>query len=65
MQLAVDELSRQIITIQGNGDYDAAAVMVEKYGIITDELQEDLSRINSKGIPVDIVFKQGVDVLAL
>ena len=65
MQLAVNELSRRIITIQGNGDYAAAVAMIEKYGVITTELQEDLERINSKGIPVDIVFKQGVDVLGL
>ena len=39
--------------------------MVKKYGVITDELQEDLERINSKGIPVDIVFNQGEDVLGL
>ena len=26
-------------------------------------LQQDLDRLGSKGIPVDIVFEQGVDVL--
>lgn len=26
-------------------------------------LQEDLDRLGSKGIPVDIVFEQGMDVL--
>ncbi len=63
MQHAVNELSRQIIIIQGNGDYEAAAAMVEEYAVLTEELQNDLSRINSKGIPVDIVFKQGANIL--
>ncbi|MBN1597755.1 MAG: Zn-dependent hydrolase [Bacteroidales bacterium] len=65
MQEAVNDLSNEIIVIQGDGDYQAAKVMVEKYGIITPELTEDLERINSKGIPVDIVFEQGKDVLGL
>jgi hypothetical protein len=31
--------------------------------IISSELQQDLDNLNNKGIPVDIVFQQGVDVL--
>jgi hypothetical protein len=65
MQNASDELTNTILTIQGNGDYEAAGLLVEKYGILTPELQEDLEKINSKGIPVDIVFEQGVEVLGL
>jgi hypothetical protein len=65
MQSAMIELSREIITIQGNGDYEAALNMVERYGTMSKELQDDLYRINNKGIPVDIIFKQGPDVLGL
>jgi hypothetical protein len=65
MQLAMNALSKEILVIQGNGDYNAAEKMVEKYGMLTKELKIDLERINSKGIPVDIVFKQGPEVLGL
>lgn len=65
MQDAVAELSRMILTIQGNGDYEAAAAMIEKYAVISEELQSDLDKINNLGIPVDIVFKQGIEVLGL
>jgi hypothetical protein len=65
MQQAINDLSNEILVIQGNGDYEAAEKMVKQYGVPTKELQADLDRINSKGIPVDIVFKQGPDVLGL
>jgi hypothetical protein len=65
MQQAIDELSNEIIVIQGDGNYDGAKNMVEKYGIITPMLQGDLDLIESKGIPVDIVFEQGREVIGL
>jgi hypothetical protein len=65
MQLAIHKLSNEIIVIQGDGDFDGAKNMVTKYGIITPELQDGLKQIESAGIPVDIVFKQGLDVIGL
>ena len=65
IQLAMNELSSEILVIQGNGDYEAAEKMVEKYGIIIEELKLDLERINQKDIPLDIIFKQGPEVLGL
>jgi hypothetical protein len=32
---------------------------------MTDNLRTDLNRVNAAGIPVDIVFKQGKEVLGL
>ncbi|MBN2523936.1 MAG: Zn-dependent hydrolase [Bacteroidales bacterium] len=65
MQLAIQDLSREIIVIQGDGNYTGAEEMVKKYGIITSELEQDLNLIESKSIPVDIVFLQGPEFLAL
>ena len=65
MQEAIDALSKEIIVIQGNGNFDGAINMVAKYGIITPILQKDLDLIESKGIPVDVVFKQGPGVIGL
>ena len=39
--------------------------MVNKLGIIKDQLQADLNRINEAGIPRDIRFKQGKEMLGL
>ena len=65
MNAAIDALSEIILTLQGNGDYKGVAILVADKGNITEELQEDLDMLSAKGIPVDIVFKQGVEVLGL
>ena len=65
MEIAMKELSRVILTFQGNGDYNGVAAFVEKYGNISEELQSDLDRLSSANIPVDVVFEQGASVLGL
>ena len=65
MQNAVQELSRKILIFQGNGDYEGVDAFVREYTSIDDTLQADLDRLNKKSIPVDIVFEQGIDILAL
>ncbi|MEA1887364.1 MAG: Zn-dependent hydrolase [Bacteroidota bacterium] len=64
MKSAVESLVEKILTIQGDGDYEAAKEWIESDGVMTDQLRTDLDRVNEAGIPVDIVFKQGKDVLA-
>ncbi len=65
MGAAVEALSRKILTIQGDGDYAAAGELLADMGVIGDELQADLDRLAAAGIPVDIVFEQGAEVLGL
>lgn len=65
MKLAMDALSEKILTLQGDGDYDGVATLVAEQGAIDAALQADLDRLASAGIPVDIVFEQGVNVLGL
>lgn len=62
---AIDELSRLILTLQGNGDKKGVEALQKEKGIIKPDLQSDLSALQEKGIPVDIVFEQGVDALGL
>jgi hypothetical protein len=47
------------------GDYTTAKMWVEVYGNMSEELQKDVQKINKSGIPIDIVFVQGKDVLGL
>jgi hypothetical protein len=65
MKQAMLDLSETVLTIQGDGDYEAAKKMIEEKGFIREALQNDLNRINEAGIPRDIVFEQGPDVLGL
>ena len=65
MKKAVESLLGKILKIQGDGDYDTAKAWVEGDGVMTESLHRDLNRVNTAGIPVDIVFKQGKEVLGL
>jgi hypothetical protein len=65
MKDAMLGLSELVLKIQGNGDYVKASQMIEEKGFIRSELQKDLDRIGEAGIPVDIVFEQGADVLGI
>ncbi|MDX9947047.1 MAG: Zn-dependent hydrolase [Bacteroidales bacterium] len=65
MKKAVELLVGKILKVQGDGDYDTAKAWVEGDGVMTESLRRDLDRVNSAGIPVDIVFRQGREVLGL
>jgi hypothetical protein len=65
MKEAMLRLSEKVLIIQGNGDYAAASELIREKGFIRDELQYDLNRISAAGIPRDIVFEQGIEVLGL
>ena len=65
MTAAIDSLSELILTLQGNGDYQGVDTLVKESGVIGDTLAADLARLEAAKIPVDIVFKQGKQVLGL
>jgi len=65
MKLAMNQLSELILTLQGDGDAEGVANLMHDKGSIGAGLQADLDRLNEAGIPVDVVFEQGVSVLGL
>lgn len=65
MKKAVESLVGRILTVQGDGDYETAKEWIERDGVMTESLRRDLDKVNEEGIPVDIVFKQGKEVLGL
>lgn len=65
MQRAVAELSRRILTLQGDGDRAGAVALLDELGVISPALQADLDRLSAAGIPVDVTFEQGAEVLGL
>jgi hypothetical protein len=65
MKSAISNLSRLLLTLQGDGDYEGAKDLTETKGVITTQLQEDLDRLTKANIPVDITFRQGAAELGL
>jgi len=65
MRSAVDSMAGAILRLQGDGDYEGVARFMAERGKIPGPVQSDLDRLGGKGIPVDIVFQQGVDALGL
>lgn len=65
MKESTKGLANLILKLQGDGDYEAAKLLVEQKGIVKPGLQAELDIIGKSGIPVDIVFEQGTEMLGL
>ncbi|OKY25764.1 Zn-dependent hydrolase [Thalassotalea sp. PP2-459] len=65
MTEAINSLSTLILTLQGTGDYEEVDNLVKQSGIITEQLSQDLARLNQAKIPVDITYQQGKKQLGL
>ena len=65
MEDAMTGLSRLLLTLQGDGDYEGAAKLTRNKGVISAQLQADLDRLTGAQIPVDITFRQGVAELGI
>jgi len=65
MQEAIAGLSRLLLTLQGDGDYEGALELTNTKGVIDAQLQADLDRLTQAHIPVDITFNQGIAALGL
>ena len=62
---AMNELGKLILTLQGNGDKAGVENLQKEKAVIKPDLKTDLDKLQQKGIPVDIVFEQGIEVLGL
>jgi hypothetical protein len=62
---AMNELTNKILVLQGNGDKAAVEKVQKEMALIHADLNSDLSRLSKKGIPVDVIFEQGLSVLGL
>ncbi|NNE25596.1 MAG: Zn-dependent hydrolase, partial [Saprospiraceae bacterium] len=65
LEKAMNALSELILTLQGDGNYEAVAELVQDKGVIKDQLRADLNMLAEEGIPVDVVFNQGANVLGI
>jgi hypothetical protein len=62
---SMNELTNMILVLQGNGDKAAVEKVQKEMALIHTELKSDLERLSKKGIPVDVIFEQGLSVLGL
>ena len=65
MTEAMNSLARDILTLQGNGDYEGTKKLFAEKGFIGEELQKDLDRVSGANIPRDIRCIQGKEMLGL
>jgi hypothetical protein len=65
MESAIESLAGLLLKTQGDGQYEAAARLLEEYAVVGQQLKADLERLRNAAIPVDVVFEQGIDVLGL
>ncbi len=65
MKKAMESLTREIISIQGLGNYDRASEWIAEKAYIREQLKSDLNRLGELSIPVDLVFEQGPELLNL
>ena len=62
---AMKSLSALILKLQGDGDYEGVARLIKEKGVVPEQLQKDLQKLQEAHIPVDIIFEQGTDVLGI
>ena len=58
MRQGADSLSRVILTLQGDGDYEGVGRFNAQFGTIGPVLRADLDRLQTRSIPVDIIYEQ-------
>lgn len=62
---SMNELTSKILVLQGNGNKSAVEKIQKEMALIHPDLKSDLERLSKKGIPVDVIFEQGLSVLGL
>ena len=65
MRAAMTSLSKKILQLQGDGNYQGVGELVQRLGVISPQLQSDLDKLSDAGIPVDVKFNQGKAELGL
>jgi hypothetical protein len=58
MEATTNDLAEHILRLQGDGNYEEAKLLLEKYGHPDSDLDEDIQRFESIGDPLEIVLEQ-------
>ena len=65
IKAVITAIAREYFTMEVDGNYEKATQLIQEKGIVSPALQKDLDKIANAGIPKDIFFKQGAEVLGL
>lgn len=65
MRETIEKLAGDLLVLQGNGSEIATGEYLAKMAVVSTALKTDLEKVNKAGIPVDLVFEQGPEVLGL
>lgn len=65
MKKLISNLAAELLTLQGDGNKEGVSNMLSTRAVISETLKTDLAGIEKAGIPVDLIFEQGTDVLGL
>ena len=55
---AINSLAEKILRLQGDGDHAGVGKFYEDYGQISPTLRNDLAKLRTREIPVDVVFRE-------
>ena len=62
---AVDEMTARLLMLQGDGDYAGAVTWYESTGTVNEVVRSDVDRLAGHGVPIDVIYEQGLEVLGL
>jgi hypothetical protein len=65
MKKIISNLAAELLTLQGDGNKTGVSNMLNTRAVISETLKADLVSIEKAGIPVDLIFEQGINVLGL
>lgn len=65
MKKVISDLAAELLTLQGDGNKEGVSNILSTRAVISETLKADLAGIEKAGIPVDLIFEQGTDILGL
>ena len=63
IKIATENLAKEIIILQGDGNYKGIKIFIDNYTYIDKNLFDIITIINNKKVPTDILINQGGDYL--
>jgi hypothetical protein len=61
----VEQMAATLLTLQGDGDYAGTVAWYQSTGEVSDVQRRDIDRLVERGVPIDVMYEQGLEVLGL